>query len=466
MSDEKTEQPLISQQRKLQIINALRSFNAFIGTLVSTWSAGVLLVPLILGAILAYFGVLFIFPLWSICLAIGVVALALGIWIARNRYVYLDTEVQSFEFHDVKETEEALEKLSTEEKELGQDLLFWERVNTFIGDSQKIFSLAGIVILLVSVVFGLSVHPAAPVIAAIAAIVYGVFSAFVRGSQVSYRLERSHVLEKEFERGEKLARRHADQAQAAFNDAAIKLNTYKKMVETIKALPDQATLSPISSTYLQTARAKITLPDGGPIDQVQNNAEVAARLELYVNQSDAEFKQCTARKQEISALAGDITLLKLDVHLTFTDQDKWRVGYHLFMGGFGGGSFAYLALSVFQVFVVSAPVLAAIVAGVTVLYGISSAYFKIESIKREKWLAVDYEKAEQKHKQLNELLKKVDEPKEGKVQEENDTSIFNMYSSPLKSNSQIGDWKLTGSSVTEKLPFSAGDGVGFESKTL
>lgn len=430
--------------RKLYILNGLRAFNALVGSIASNWSIGVWLIPLILGVVLGYFGILFTFPLWSICLLAGVVALVLGLREGVLRYKYLHETSQELEVESLQQTEAKLAEHKAGQH-FAKRLLFWEGVNSFINDSQQIFTLAGIIILVVGTVLSLPLHPATLVIAVGAAIGYGVFSAIVKSSQVNHRLQRMHVLQLTFEDTEREARKQANSAQRAYlTFSRSYVETYKDFIERLqKKLPEEKCAIENYKEWPELKRGiteflkepeKSTFTQLIMFDSAITNREVITKLETGLPMLQEALKNSAAHQQKLSSKAGEISNLKAKEHLNFNDHDKYRVGYNFLMGAIGGGSFAYVTLGIFTIVTVSTPVLWGIVISVGVLYGISSAYFKKRAIEREIWQKIDRHDAQEKFDQLQEMAQE----QKGKKFEKAQAAFESFsYDSPVGTSSPI-----------------------------
>lgn len=233
--------------------------------------------------------------------------------------------------------------LSSSEK----NIVTWEKVNAFLSDAISAFAFVFIIIFLITHVvsgiwipFGLSL-----VVAGIVALLYGLVSAKVKDRQVEVKLQQMHALEVDYQ-----------QLQTDVNVMQVKLKNWG----------DEA----------HQATTNLNDDDNDPkLVEIRTLAEsIKAMVQTYQGQLTV-LRQNLADKQTTLGFA-------------FTDRDKFRVGYALFYGSSVMGSFlctgfvAFLGLTS----ALAIPVVwIGLIVGMSLLYGAFHAYYKYQSIRREKW---------------------------------------------------------------------------------
>jgi hypothetical protein len=233
--------------------------------------------------------------------------------------------------------------LSKSEKHIGG----WEQINAFLSDSISAFVFVFVIIFLIThlaagvvIPFALSIA-----IAVIVSLLYGWGSSKVKDRQVEVKLQQMRTLEADY-----------DTLKTDVEAMRVNLGRWK----------DEA----------KQATTNLNVDDEDSlVDEVRQLADSIEKTVQKYQPKIVKLQQTLLNKK---------TTLRFD----FDTRDKFRVGYAFFYGGSVMGSFlctgfvAFLGLSS----ALAIPVVwIGVIVGVAVLYGAFHAYYKYQSIKREKW---------------------------------------------------------------------------------
>lgn len=249
-----------------------------------------------------------------------------------------------------------------------QSLLIWEKINAFFCDAPTIFALALIIIFLTTP--GILI-PSALLIAAIASIAYGFFSAWIKDKQCDAKLRAMGILE----------------------------NSYGDVVKMANTLITEVTVRADRAKLLKEYAARINPEHFEPIvSQLEKDIDA---LQIQVNKPYDKLLK-----------------IKKEVHVEFSAKDIWRLVYAFIFGGITMGFCIYVVLPALLTALglapLSLPVLLIIIGVASVIYGLCNLYNKKHMIEREKWNKMDNEAIEKIRKEI-EAEKSVEENEETSV---------------------------------------------------